>query len=38
LNHSTEREEIAKKGHELVRGNHTYQHRLKHMLDICGVK
>ena len=38
LEHPEMREEIAKRGHERVRAEHTYAHRMKHVLDVIGVK
>jgi spore maturation protein CgeB len=37
LAHPMEREEIAAAGHKLVREQHTYAHRIIHMLNTCGV-
>lgn len=37
LNNPNEREAIAKAGHELVRQNHQYKHRMHKILDIAGV-
>ena len=37
LEHEDEREEIAAAGHELVRANHTYAHRMAYILDSFGI-
>jgi spore maturation protein CgeB len=37
LNNPNERKAIAKAGHELVRQNHQYKHRMHKILDIAGV-
>jgi len=38
LSHNDEREEIAIKGYELTISQHTYEHRLRQMLEIIGSK
>lgn len=37
LEHPEEREAIAKAGNMLVRSEHTYAHRLRELLSVCGV-
>jgi|2_EtaG_2_1085320.scaffolds.fasta_scaffold10997_2 hypothetical protein len=38
LDHPEEAQQVAKEGHEFVREHHTYTHRMKHILEVCGVK
>ncbi len=37
LTHESEREQIAKNGYNKVKQFHTYEIRLKHMIDVCGI-
>jgi len=38
LDNPMEREAIARQGHEFVRANHTYAHRMAQMFGICGIQ
>lgn len=38
LDNPEEREEIARRGHELVREKHTYAHRVQQIIDVCGIE
>lgn len=37
LNHEEERAQIAKRGHDIVAAHHSYIHRIKFILDKCGI-
>jgi len=37
LDNPGKREEIARRGHEKVRAHHTYTHRMRKILEVCGV-
>ena len=38
LENPVERETIARSGHTKVREHHTYVHRMKKILEVCGVE